>query len=117
MQADKLVRNVSDVQANLSSALVALKEVESSLPAPGIGIAGQPHEAIETIAAVSAELNDILRRTDQTQAGLPPIRDANSNPSSQELARARVNDVDAATQVCFLSRRRAEHFFLSSQMS
>jgi hypothetical protein len=104
MQADKLVRNVSDVQGSLGSALVALKEVESTLPAPGIGIAGQPHEAIESISAVSVELNNILRMTDQTQAELPPIREANSNPSAQELARSRVNDVDPATQVCVLAR-------------
>ena len=99
LQTAKLIAMLSDNYDNLSSVLVKLKAVEGELSAPGTGVAGQPHQAIDDIARTSQELNDVLRRVDQAQAELPPIRDASQMPTAQELARVRLNDVDAATAV------------------
>lgn len=99
VQADKLLRSLSEAQEGLSAAIGDLKAAEAGLEAPGTGIAGQPHQTIESIAEVSGALNELLRRVDAAQAELPPIREPNSSPSSQELARVRLNDVPAETQV------------------
>ena len=98
MQVDKLLRTLATAQDTLSSVIANLKRAEGSLPAPGTGVAGQPHQAIDSIARSSQDLNDVLRRIDQAQAELPAIRDPSEMLSQHELSRVRLTDVDAATQ-------------------
>jgi hypothetical protein len=98
VQVDKLIKTLGAGQDDLTSVLANLKQVEASLAAPGTGVAGQPHAAIDSIAKTSQELNDVLRRADQAQAELPPVRHP-SEVLSQQLTRVRIADVDATTQV------------------
>jgi hypothetical protein len=99
LQVDKHLHALTTIQQTLTTVLLNLKKAEATLPAPGTGVAGQPHEAIDNIARTSQELNEVLRRVDQAQAELPAIQDATSIPSQHDLARVRLGDVDKSTAV------------------
>ena len=98
VQVDKLLKALSAAQESLVSSVGGLRGVEGGLTAPGTGIAGQPHEAIDSITGTSQQLNEVLRRVNQAQAELPAIRDPAEIPSAQELAAVRLRDVDTQTQ-------------------